>query len=72
MSDWEKTLREDQGHAGKTVSTGWPGNAMKSFRKSWKRWLCKEILDVPDQSVSLETKLQNMCKIMDRWIMDQT
>ena len=31
--------REDPGHAGKTLSHGWPGNASGSPEKSWTKWL---------------------------------
>ncbi|KAK3557981.1 hypothetical protein QTP86_005631 [Hemibagrus guttatus] len=30
---------EDPGHAGETMSFGWPGNALGSLRKSWRKWL---------------------------------
>ncbi|KAK3538143.1 hypothetical protein QTP70_032395 [Hemibagrus guttatus] len=30
---------EDPGHAGETMSFGWPGNASGSLRKSWRKWL---------------------------------
>ncbi|KAI3352201.1 hypothetical protein L3Q82_005168 [Scortum barcoo] len=32
-------LREDPGHAGETMSLGWPGNASGSPRKSWRKCL---------------------------------
>ncbi|KAI3367554.1 hypothetical protein L3Q82_026397, partial [Scortum barcoo] len=31
--------REDPGHAGETMSLGWPGNASGSPRKSWRKCL---------------------------------
>ncbi|KAK3544860.1 hypothetical protein QTP86_027529, partial [Hemibagrus guttatus] len=31
--------REDPGHAGETMSLGWPGNASGSLRKSWRKCL---------------------------------
>ena len=30
---------EDPGHAGETMSLGWPGNASGSPGKSWTKWL---------------------------------
>lgn len=29
--------KEDPGHAGVTMSLGWPGNSLGSHRKSWRR-----------------------------------
>ncbi|KAK3517503.1 hypothetical protein QTP70_012581 [Hemibagrus guttatus] len=41
--------REDPGHAGETMSLGWPGNASGSLRKSWRKCLGRvrdELLDI--------------------------
>ncbi|KAI3370681.1 hypothetical protein L3Q82_007090 [Scortum barcoo] len=39
MSHREEALGEDPGHAGETMSLGWPGNASGSPRKSWRKCL---------------------------------
>ncbi|KAI3365412.1 hypothetical protein L3Q82_010501 [Scortum barcoo] len=35
----EEASGEDPGHAGETMSLGWPGNASGSPRKSWRKCL---------------------------------
>ncbi|KAI3359105.1 hypothetical protein L3Q82_002648 [Scortum barcoo] len=43
MSHREEALGEDPGHAGETMSLGWPGNASGSPRKSWRKCLGLEL-----------------------------
>ncbi|KAI3361166.1 hypothetical protein L3Q82_012910, partial [Scortum barcoo] len=51
---------EDPGHAGETMSLGWPGNALGSPRKSWRKCLGlqqKSILDLVEEVKAL--RIQN-------------
>ncbi|KAI3370284.1 hypothetical protein L3Q82_024458 [Scortum barcoo] len=44
MSHREEASGEDPGHAGETMSLGWPGNASGSPRKSWRKCLGQTVI----------------------------
>ncbi|KAK3520189.1 hypothetical protein QTP70_017925 [Hemibagrus guttatus] len=62
---------EDPGHAGETMSLGWPGNASGSFRKSWRKCLgrgrkqCISLLQHTEISLTSDTWIRSYLRRAD-------